>query len=152
MYAAKTVVAAVVGVAALAGCKPVDVQHSDSSGTASGDVVITTSMARSGDVETHYAECGSEPTADVGEYRVVIAPGQDYGGLPEGSPCPTGSAEPMPQDEHPELYAEMSAALQDPAPYAGGDLATCGEWEADDPADARAMLAECPPLTKGDLP
>lgn len=143
MYAAKTVVAVVVGVAALAGCTPHQ-RH--------GDVVITTSMNRSGDIETHYAECGPDPVAETGQYRVEIPPKQDYGGLPEGAPCPTGPREPLPQDQHPELYAAMSDALYAPAPYEGGDLATCGEWSADDPRDARALLAGCPPLTKGELP
>ncbi len=139
----KTIGVVALGALAFAGCKPVD---------ASADVVISTSMNRSGGTETHYAECGPNPTADTGQYRVEITPGQDYGGLPEGSPCPTGPREPMPQDQYPELYRQMSDAIQAPAPFAGGDIQTCGEWEADDPADARAMLAECPPLTKGELP
>lgn len=153
MYASKTVVAAVVGVAALAGCKPLDVQQSESerSGTANGNVVITTSMNRSGEQETHYVECAATTAADTGDYRIAVS-GQVAYRLDPGQPCPAGEAEPMPQDEHPELYAEMSAALYAPAPYEGGDINTCGEWEADDPADARQMLAECPPLTKGDLP
>lgn len=150
--ALKTTAAVAVGVAALAGCKPLDVQQSERSGTANKDVVITTSMARSGGQETHYAECGSDPTSAVGEYQVVISPEQDYGGLPEGSPCPAGPAEPMPADEHPELYRQLSDAIHAPAPYEGGDINTCGTWSADDPRDARAMLAECGPLTKGELP
>lgn len=46
----------------------------------------------------------------------------------------------------------MSDALRGPDPYEGGDINTCGAWSADDPADVRQMLAECPPLTKGELP
>ncbi len=58
----------------------------------------------------------------------------------------------MPFDEHPELYAELSEAMNEPLPYEGGDLDTCGTWGTDDPAEARRLLAECPPLTKGELP
>lgn len=147
----KTSTAVLVGVAALAACKPLEAQQPNGS-SPGGDVVIATSMSRSGDVETHYAECGPDPAADFGEYRVVIPPEQDYGGLSEGAPCPAVPAEPMPADEHPELHRQLSDALYAPAPYEGGDLNTCGAWSADDPVDARAMTAECPPLTKGVLP
>lgn len=150
MYAAKTAVAAVVGVAALAGCKPLEAQQPNGS-SPGGDVVITSSMSRSNGVETHYAECASSTLADTGNYRIAVSE-HVANQLDAGQPCPTGPAEPMPQDEHPELYRQLSDALHAPAPYAGGDINTCGEWEADDPADARQMLAECPPLTKGDLP
>lgn len=137
-----TVLVGVVGVAALAGCTPHQ-RH--------GDVVITSSMSRSGGTETHYAECASSTLADTGNYRIAV-PEQTANQVTEGQPCPAGRAEPMPADEHRELYRQMSDALARPAPFAGGDIRTCGEWEADDPADARAMAAECPPLTKGDLP
>lgn len=137
-----TVLVGVVGVAALAGCTPHQ-RH--------GDVVITSSMSRSGGTETHYAECASSTLADTGNYRIAV-PEQTADQLTEGQPCPTGPALPMPQDEHPELYRQLDDALHAPAPYAGGDLHTCGEWEADDPEDARYMLSQCPPLTKGQLP
>lgn len=142
--AGTTCAAAVFAGLALAACKPVD--------ATSGDVVVTTSMSRSGTVETHYAECAGTTAAATGEYQVEIPADLDYGGLPTGSPCPTGPAEPMPADAHPELYTDLDRALNAPMPYEGGNEDTCGAWAAQDPADARQMLAECPPLTKGDLP
>lgn len=150
MSVGQTTTAAVLAGLALAACKPAD--STIGADQSSGDVVITTSMNRSGEQETHYAECGPDATADVGDYQVVIPAELDDGGLPEGAPCPDGPRELMPQDEHPELYRQMSDALARPAPYAGGDLTTCGEWEADAPEDARYMLSQCPPLTKGELP
>ena len=145
----KTTAAVVLGVAVFAGCKPAD---SATGGVQSGgDVVIATGMSRSGDEETHYAECAADPNARLGDYQVVIPPELDYGGLPAGSPCPYRPREPNPHDEYPELYAELSEAIHAPLPYEGGDLETCGEWGTDDPADARRMAAECPPLTKGNL-
>lgn len=138
-----TSTAALVALAGLAltACKPV---------AAGGDVVITTSTSHSAGQHTDYAECGPDPTAETGDYRVAIPTG--LADLPTGSPCPVGPAELMPADENPELYAELDRAVHAPAPFEGGDLATCGTWSADDPGDARQMLADCPPLTKGELP
>lgn len=147
----KTMTCVLLGVAALAACKPVDAQQSGGSGTAGVDVVIATGMSRSGTEETHYAECAADPNARLGDYRVIIPPELDYGGLPEGSPCPAGPRELSPQDKYPELFAEMSEAVNEPLPYEGGDPDTCGTWGTVDPAEARQMLAECPPLTRGDL-
>ena len=50
------------------------------------------------------------------------------------------------------LSKNYTVEVHAPAPFEGGDLATCGTWSADDPGDARQMLADCPPLTKGELP
>lgn len=137
-----TVLAAALGLSALAGCTPHQ-RH--------GDVVLSTESSRAGGVQQHYAACASSTLADRGNYRVPISQ-RLADQLTEGQPCPTGTALPMPQDENHELYREMSDALYAPAPFAGGDLATCGEWEADAPEDARYMLSQCPPLTRGELP
>lgn len=141
LNALKTTTVLAFGVVAFAGCKPIDAQQSERSGTVNGDLVITTSMTRSGGTETHYAECGPDPTADTGDYQVVIPVELDYGGLPEGAPCPAGPRELVPSDAHPELYAEMSDALHAPAPYRGGDE-TCS-WEASTPEDAQLMAESC---------
>lgn len=66
-------------------------------------------------------------------------------------PEPTGQSEPAPVSD-PELYGVLSRGLYGPMRYEGGDEDTCGAWAANDPADAREMAAECPPLRKGELP
>lgn len=60
-------------------------------------------------------------------------------------------SEPAPVSD-PELYGVLHSGIYGPMRYEGGDEDTCGAWAANDPADARQMLADCPPLTKGELP
>ncbi len=130
----RTVAVALTGIALLGACKPGDNQSTP-------DIVIGTETSRSGANEEHYAQCATDPNADIGDYRVLIPAGMDDGGLPEGAPCPAGPRELVPPDAHPELYAELSDALHAPAPYRGGDE-TCS-WEADTAEDAQLMAESC---------
>lgn len=66
-------------------------------------------------------------------------------------PETTGQSEPAPPAD-PELYAALTRGLYGPMRFEGGNEDTCGAWAANDSADARQMLADCPPLTKGELP
>lgn len=142
---------ALLGMVALAGCKPVAAHPADSTGRASGDVVVATGTSRTGGHEQHYAECGPDRHAQTGEYRVLI-PASLEDGLDEGSPCPEGSREPMPTDEHSDMHSDLSQAMQQPMSYEGGSTGSdCGEWGTDDPVEAQRLAAECGPLTKGDL-
>lgn len=67
-----------------------------------------------------------------------------------------GCKPPEQQSEPPvdkaELYGVLHRGLYEPMPYEGGNEDTCGAWAAQDPADAREMATDCPPLTKGELP
>ena len=143
-------IAAVAGlsVAALAACTPADgATGIDQTG---GDVVIAVSTSRSGEHTEHLVECGADPTAEFGDYQVLV-PAEVAYTIPEGAPCPVGPREPMPQDEYPELYAEFSEAVNEPMPYEGGDLDTCGTWGTTNRDEARRLAVECGPLTRGDL-
>lgn len=84
---------------------------------------------------THYADCRNP---DGTGYRVVITAAQDNGGLHAGDPCPAGAHLPLPQDEFPDLWNELTK----PLPYNGGDAnGPCGSWAAADKADADQMQA-----------
>ena len=132
--------AAALRLGALAGCTPA---HAGSrSHLTSPDTVVATSLTASNGNDEHYAECAATTAAAFGDYRVPIPATRDNADdLPTGAPCPAGPREPMPADENPQLYAELSAAMSAPAPYHGGD-AECS-WEADTPQDAQAMAASC---------
>lgn len=87
---------------------------------------------------THYADCRA---ADGSQYRVVVSADTEYR-LREGQPCPDGPHMPTTRQANPALYDEVSAALNAPMPYHGGDAnGPCGEWEATDQANADAMRA-----------
>lgn len=114
----------------------------------SADVITATSFSRSGS-ETHtYVECG--PPGGDSQYQVEVD--FDFGhGEVEGQPCPAGKREQLPKDANPELYQELDQEMNAPMRFEGGDAATCGAWGTDDPGQARQMLAECGPLTRGEL-
>ncbi|HEX9337765.1 MAG TPA: hypothetical protein VF892_17855 [Pseudonocardiaceae bacterium] len=84
----------------------------------------------------HYADCRA---GDGSQYRVVVSAGTEYR-LRQGQRCPTGPHVPTARQENPALYDQVSAALNAPMPYHGGDAnGPCGEWEAADQADADAL-------------
>lgn len=138
------VVAALAMVAGTSGAGP------DNGGAGDEGAVITaTSFSRSPSSGEHtYVECG--PPGGDSQYRVEVGFEDGHGDV-EGQPCPAGPRELLAQDENPELYRLLQEEMNAPRRFEGGDLHTCGAWGTDDPADARRMLAECGPLTRGEL-
>lgn len=104
--------------------------------SASGPTVTDTSYVRDPNnpaTGTHYASCRNP---DGSGYRVVITAAQDNGGLHKGAPCPPGAHLPLPQDQFPDLWNELTK----PLPFNGGDAnGPCGSWSAADKADADQM-------------
>ena len=92
---------------------------------------------------THYADCQA---VDGTQYRVAVSADTEYQ-LRDGQPCPNGPHLPTAQQKNPALYDQVSAALNAPLPYHGGNAnGPCGDWEAADQADADAMrtaYAQC---------
>lgn len=129
----------------LAACKPIPPAGTGASpsGAKPGDVVSGASFGRGGARETHYAEC-TTPTGKG--YRVAVS-AEVARRLQDGQPCPRGRHEPLPKDEYPELWEELTKRL----PYGGGDIKTCGTWETVDPEEARRWAKRCPPLKWGDI-
>lgn len=143
----KTVTVLAVGTAVMLACDPTGDTGSDDTGNGS-DVVISAGMSRSGTQETHYVHCGPSAGGEP-EYEVVVDSDYAYGDI-EGETCPDGERLPLPQDEHPELYEEMSEALNEPLPYEGGDIETCGAWGVELEEQAKELAAECGPVTRWD--
>ena len=108
-----------------------------------------TSFSRSPEAGEHtYVECG----APGGESQFRVEVDFDYGhGDVEGQPCPAGEREQLAKDENPELYRLLQEEMNASRLFEGGDMATCGAWGTDDPDEARELLAECGPLTRGEL-
>lgn len=114
-----------------------------------GEVITGTSFSRSPEKGEHtYVECG--PPGGESQYRVEVSFEAGHGDV-EGQPCPAGERELLAQQENPELYQLLLEEMNAPRRFEGGDMATCGAWGTDDPAEARQMLAECGPLTRGEL-
>lgn len=114
-----------------------------------GEVITATSFSRSPENGEHtYVECG--PPGGDSQFQVEVD--FDYGhGDVEGQPCPAGARELLAKDENPELYQLLQEEMNAPRRFEGGDMATCGAWGTDDPDEARRMVAECGPLTRGEL-
>lgn len=114
-----------------------------------GEVITATSFSRSPEAGEHtYVECG--PPGGDSQFRVEVGFEDGHGDV-EGQPCPAGPREQLAKDENPELYQLLQEEMNAPRRFEGGDMATCGAWGTDDPDEARELLAECGPLTRGEL-
>ncbi|KAA2245894.1 hypothetical protein F0L68_41150 [Solihabitans fulvus] len=129
--ATAVVLLVVAGVAVLSACDPV----SYPTGNDGGATVVGIDYSRDPNhptTGTHQAECSDH--AGNGWLVTITAAQADR--VSAGDPCPAGAHEPLPQQQHPEMWS----ALNTPLPYHGGDPnSPCGEWEAASQQDANQM-------------
>ncbi len=136
----KTLIVIALVLVAFAAAKAGSTVHPPTRPTGSGTAtVVGSEYERDADhptTGTHYADCRA---ADGSQYRVAVSADTEYR-LRDGQPCPNGPHLPTAQQQNPALYDQVSAALNAPLPYHGGDAnGPCGEWDAADQADANAM-------------
>jgi hypothetical protein len=129
---ASSVLIALAATGGIQGCAPKPaISTSSNAGTVTGTESAGDKTKPNG--ITHYADCAGP---DGVPYLVAISAATDNS-LHAGAPCPAGPHLPTFQQAHPDEFAEIMSAINQPMPYTGGDAnGPCGSWAVPDKASA----------------